>query len=318
MVYGRGLRKHCRVPRSTRPPEAPPPPAEQLVSSSDLVRHFGLWQERATRAPLYILHRGRPRFVMTSIETMEALCAPHALVGAGEPTRSAIDATALLDATSDLILFADAAGAITASSRAARAHFGSVAEIGAPLDAIAPLPTRPFLVDTIRRVIASGISDHLELVSSRRDGRTLAVAIEPAGAGVALFAQDGTTQRDHARALAGEQALAEAMHAAGQVAAARINPRGYVVAPTPALAALTGLPRETLASLRFTALAEIGARAALGAAVEAAMAGGGPAAVDARLLVNRADPVAVRIGLAAVRGAASGGVEGVAAILVAA
>jgi hypothetical protein len=46
----------------------------QMVTSSDLVRHFGHWQDRAAREPVYILHRGRPRFVLTAIDIMNALC----------------------------------------------------------------------------------------------------------------------------------------------------------------------------------------------------------------------------------------------------
>jgi hypothetical protein len=48
----------------------------QTVTASALVRQFGLWQERAARAPVYILHRGRARLALTSIELMEAMCAP--------------------------------------------------------------------------------------------------------------------------------------------------------------------------------------------------------------------------------------------------
>ena len=287
-------------------------PDDQLVTSSALVRHFGLWQERAARAPIYVLHRGRPRFVLTSIETMDALCAPHA---ADDVPRPGVDGTALLDTVSDLVLIADDDGAILASSRAARAHFGLLAEAGAPILGISPTATRPFLADAIHRIIALGVGDRLEIPSAARDGRTLSLAIEPLRHGVAIFAQDATTARDLIDALAAERALEGAMLAATGIAAATINQRGYLVGPAPALAALTGLTPDALALIRFVALAEIGARVALGQAVERALAGEVPPPLSASLLVNRADPLPVRIGLAPLRHA--GTIAGAAAIIVA-
>lgn len=292
---------------------SPALPPEQLVTSSDLVRHFGLWQERAARAPLYILHRGRPRFVLTSIETMDALCATHAPLPA--PRAAGIDATALLDGMRDLAVMADQDGMITASSRTARAHFGATVAAGAAIDMIAPPSTRAFLTDAIRRVLASGIGDRLDIPSAAREGRVLSLAIEPAGSGVVLFAQDGTLEREAAHALASAQALDAALLAATGLACVTINPRGYAVDPSATLAAMTGLARDALTMIRFVALAEIGARVALGAAIEQAMAGKTPAPLHVGLLVNRADPVTVRIGLAPLRIGTA--IEGVTAVLVA-
>lgn len=294
---------------STRPPL----PADQLVTSSALVRHFGLWQERAARAPVYVLHRGRPRLVLTSIETMEALCAPHAADDGAPP---GIDTTALLDTVSDIVLIADKNGSILASSRVARVHFGTLAQTGAPLLGIAAAAARPFLADAIRRAMALGVGDRLEIPSAAREARMLSLAIEPLRHGVVLFAQDGTSASELIDALATEHALAAAMQAATGIAAATINQRGYVTAPAPILSALTGLTPEALALIRFVALVEIGARrVALGEAIERTLAGETPPPLTATLLVNRADPLPVRIGLAPLRRA--GTIEGAAAIIVA-
>lgn len=294
---------------------SPALPPEQIVTSSDLVRHFGLWQERAARAPLYILHRGRPRFVLTSIETMDALCAAHA-PGPDMPAVAGIDATALLDGMHDLVVMADADGIITASSRTARAHFGATVAIGTAINAVAPLAARAFLANAIRRVLSSGMGERLDVPSVAREGRILTLAIEPAGSGVALFARDDTPDRDAAHAVAVAQAMDAALLAATGIASVTINPRGYAVDPSVALSAMTGLTRDALAMIRFVALVEIGDRVALGAAVEQAMAGESPAPLPAALLVNRADPVRVRIGLAPLRVGAA--ITGVAAVLIAA
>ncbi|MEG3175711.1 hypothetical protein U1872_05680 [Sphingomonas sp. RB3P16] len=170
-------------------PVPPADPTEEFVTASDLVRHFGLWQDHAARAPLYILHRGRPRFVLASIAIMEALCAPHGATGA-DPVRPPIDATVLLDVIADLVLVADAGGAIIASSRTARAHFGSIARIGAPIAGIAPPALRDGLRDVIRRVSAWGVGDRFETPSAARAARRLLLVIEPAASGVVIVAGD--------------------------------------------------------------------------------------------------------------------------------
>ena len=292
----------------------PPPPPEQRVTSSDLVRHFGLWQERAVRAPLYILHRGRPRLVLTSVETMNALCTAHA--AAPPPgVASPIDAGVLLDGMRELVVVAAADGAIIASSRTARAHFGASVAPGQAIDHVTTPAARNFLIATIRRVQATGAGSRLEIPSAAREGRTLLLTIEPAGTGIALFAQDSTPEREAAHALAEAQACDAAMLSASGVASVTINLRGYPVDPGAALSAMTGLTRDALKMVRFVDLAEVGGRVALDAAIEQAMAGATPEPLRIDLLVNGADPIGLQIGLAPLRIGAT--VAGATAVLVA-
>lgn len=288
-----------------------PPVADQIVTSSELVRHFGLWQERAARAPLYIMHRGRPRFVLVSAELMQALTASHgpaALPGA-------IEAEALLDAVSDIVLVADADLRVVATSRSARTHFGGLTALDAQLDGIAPTALRELLNATADRVIASGRVETIDLPSPVRAGRLLTATLVPTERGVAVFAQDGTGEREQARTRATAEAAANAMAAAGGVAAATLSARGYVIDPGEALCALTRLSREALARSRFVALVDIGGRVALGDALERVLGDGAVEACDAKLLVNRSSALAVRIGLAPIRTGQA--IEGASAVVVA-
>jgi hypothetical protein len=71
---------------------------------------------------------------------------------------------------------------------------------------------------------------------------------------------------------------------------------------------MTGLSAESLGSVRFVSLFEIGSRVVLGDTINALLARGGQTAISATLLVNRGDPLPVRIGLSAIRqGAAIAG-----------
>ena len=123
-----------------------------------------------------------------------------------------------------------------------------------------------------------------------------------------MIVHDTSLIDDLAQLRAADRAHHAAIEAMGAVATARINLRGYLDAPSPTLATLTGLPAESLASVRFVSLFDIGSRVMLGDTIDALLAQGGETAIAATLLINRGDPLPVRIGLAAIRqGAAIAG-----------
>jgi hypothetical protein len=86
------------------------------VTASTLVRHFGEWQERAARAPVYVLHHGRPRLILVGVELAATL---------GYGGRSDQPAAALLDPILDALdlplLLLDGEGLIARANTAARA-----------------------------------------------------------------------------------------------------------------------------------------------------------------------------------------------------
>ncbi|RDE05123.1 PAS domain-containing protein [Sphingomonas aracearum] len=285
------------------------PGRDQVVTSSDLVRHFGIWQDRAARSPVYVLQRGRPRFVLTTIDVMEALCAPS---GEEAGTSADIDGT-LVDGVSDLVVVADGSLRVSFANQAARAYFGEAAAVGANVAGLSSSSAGTILAEAVRRVAGTGVAESLELPSPTYPCRTLMVAIAPHGGGVTLTARDATLAADLAEARAVDDARRQALEAMRDMAVARINLRGYLEAPDSLLEALTGLSGEALASVRFVSLLDISARALTGDAIEAVIASGEPQVVNARLLVNRSAPVPVRIGLAALR--LNGAVRGVTALI---
>jgi hypothetical protein len=278
----------------------------QTVTASTLVRQFGLWQERAARTPVYILHRGRARLVLTSVDLMEAMCGPAA----------AHDdlAEALLDSIDDLVVIVDEALAITHLSAAARRYFDAGSGPGLVLGRLALGPATDFLVETAARVIARGTAETVEIASPRRPDRRLSVVVQPRHSGAALFAHDVTLEEELKDAAGHVRALDQALAVVEDAAAARINLRGYLEGPTPSLAALTGIAVETLASVRFVTLLEVGSRVAVAEAIEAVIADGCPRGVSAMMPVNRAGSRPIRIGLSLLRRGVAP--DGVAAILI--
>jgi len=284
------------------------PGAAQTVTASELVRQFGLWQERAVHAPVYVLHRGRPRLALASIELMEALCSARLR------DRGAAGLDALLDAIREIVVIVDGDLAVVRMSGAARRYFDLDGQAGLTLDRLGGRVVADFLADRARRAIERGLAETVEIAATRRPGRRLSIDILPWGDGAALIAEDITLDDERRAAQGHVRALDDALAAVEDAAAARINLRGYLEDPTPSLAALTGIAVETLASVRFVTLLEVGSRVAVADAIEAVIADGVPRGVTARMPVNRADVRSIRIGLSLLRRGVAP--DGVAAVLV--
>lgn len=278
--------------------KAPPLPGSangsNVVTASDLVRHFGVWQERANRESVYVLHRGRPRFVLTSVEIMQTLCAPHGgmLPGGADIAKSA---EPLLDLTRDIMLLVDEGLTLIAASRQARGYFGENALRGAALADLLRTTSTALLTEAVRRVMASGLAEEIETAGPYA-GRSIAVAIDPIGAGACLRVNDVTMVDDIAAIRAAQIADADALAATRLAALGRINLRGYLEPPFAPIAAMAGIDSTSLARTRFVGLIDVGTRIAAGEAIEAAIDTRAPTSVDATLLVCGATPKPVRLG----------------------
>jgi PAS domain-containing protein len=293
-------------------PIRPLDPATQrhIVTASDLVRHFGEWQERASRAPVYILHRGRPRHVLTSIDVMNALCVPHDQPGDQEPQAYL---QAMLDVTDEALIIADGSLHLVAASLPARQLLGQDSRTGTSIERLVAGPVAPLLRESARRVIDGGPAERLELMLQRHPQRRFDATISSFDKGIALRLTDTSLADEVGSLRAMRRATDEALGAAGGLASATINLRGYLDTATPSLVTLTGLAPASLESVRLVSLVDIASRPTLGDAIERVVTGAGAMAVNVVLLVNRGPALPVRIGLAAIRHGAA--VVGVAAMI---
>lgn len=288
---------------SLSPPTANAADPSAVVTASDLVRHFGAWQERALRHPVYVLHRGRPRLVLTSVDVMQALCAPH------DPSTATLpDAVAdLLDMTDEVILLAGPDLALIASSVSARRYFGTSARAGAALGGIGGAAAQ-LLSQAARRVRDTGLAETIDIAAPYRD-RRLNFAIRPFPAGLVLIARDATVAEELAEARAEARAITSAIGASGTCVVAHINLRGYVDPPTDGLSAFFGIDDQSILGARFTTLIEVKSRVAVGALLNRVVDDGTAGAVEASMLHAGAEPRPVQVALSPVlRGASVVGV----------
>lgn len=275
------------------------PGAHNVVTASTLVRHFGIWQERAIHEPVYILHRGRPRFVLSTIEIMQALCAPHQSEQGNLADRTAFET--LLELTTETILFCDKSLNIVAASAPARRYLGQSPSADTSFADIAGGPGLEVAKAAILRVAASGHGEDVDISPTRYPGRRLRLSLEPHPLGVAMIARDETMREELQAARSISLAQEDAAAALGCMANVRIGLRGYLETAPLSLCQLTGLSSDALLGTRFVSLLDIAGRALAGDAIESAICDGDSNALTTSLLVNRGSALPIRLGLAPVR-----------------
>lgn len=280
------------------------PKRQNMVTASALVRNFGTWRERALRAPVYILHRGRPRLILASVELVDMLCRPLE-GGDGDDRRLA----ALIEGSPDMIVIVDRALAIVAASRSVRARFGADAVRGAPATGLVAPDGAHALAEAIGRVATSALAEAIDLPLAGEPRRRVSLAIEPHPDGVALFGRETGAATNDDRA-----SLDETFAVADGAAVARIDRYGFLDGPHTALAALTGIGDAMLSTLRVVSLFTIETRGAVADMIAAVMADGGPRSGLARLLTED-EPREVKVAFAARRRAAD--IDGVVALILA-
>ena len=282
-----------------------------VVTTSDFVRRFGTWQERALREPVYILHRGRPRFVMISVETMQQLCEPRA-APTDQPAIGGKADRALLDLVDDMVLLLDGDLEIVASTAAARRYFGTALDQHGAVGGLPDGPAATIIEAALRRVLASGLAETID-VAAPYPARVLSWSITPYLGGVAMMARDATVIDDLAAAHGAQRAFDAALLATGAGVTLRLNLRGHIVGAAPSLATMVGLSASALAGIRFATLIERATRVAVSEAIDAVIVTGENRGVDTDLLVGGHATRPVRIGMAPIRTGAT--IEGVAALI---
>lgn len=268
----------------------------QQVTTSELVRQFGVWQERASRSPVYIVNRGRPKFVLLSVEIMEALCSrTQASGGADEET------AALIDAYEEAVVFVDKQAIVTRTNRAARARFTSAVE-GRSVDML-PSAGGVFIAGAVKRVLRSGTSETIQIASPDYPERELVVKIDATPSGCVIVLRDLTAAEELRDSEANRAALLDAVEASGRTATFRLNSRAALIEPRPMLASMTGAALEHLSGTRLVALIAVSDRQQVSALIDQVFDQGGIVTADIELLVNGGRKQRVVLSLASERGA---------------
>ncbi|MBR0551489.1 PAS domain-containing protein [Stakelama marina] len=270
----------------------------QCVTASEIVRHFGVWQDRAHDHPIYIVQNGQPDLVLGSVDMMQ-----NGGDGAEPGVAPALAADDLLDLFSETVFLLDEALRISKSNASARRYFGcsEVALRGKTLAQALPKPFGTCLDQVAERVARCGSTECVEIELESGLERALAVTIAPVGGGLALVGENIAIREQRDRAVASLGALDSALAAMRGIAEVRINARGFVDAPTESFTAFIGHDAEMVRSVRFASLFDMGSRAGVNEAIETVFREAKSIGIAADLLADGTQTVPVRLGLAPLR-----------------
>lgn len=271
----------------------------EMVSSADIVRNFGLWQDRATHAPVVVTNRGRPRYVLLSFDQWRT-SKPETVVPAAPATERDAEYKALVERMAGGFVILDHMLAVREMSTAAAVL------IGCPADAARGMPIAPLLdrvgigiaVSEIRGVLQSGEDTRFDLPLPGGQLRRLRGHAYPWVNGVAL----SLTPYYETRAdvwLSEQRALEKARNEHRGVFVLRLSVRGTVSMVDDKSVALIGLTRERILQARFVDLLALSARARARDAIEAVLSGAADAmAFDSAILTNGGEECCAAISLA--------------------
>lgn len=269
---------------------------EQSVPATEIVRNFSVWQDRSIEHPVTILHHGRPRSVLLSLEQYgELLMAQGSQDEREEWLRGQLDV--VLAHMKCLFVQVDTNLHISRANHAAAAFFGQKAATlaGQPLDHLFSGPQTRRIIQATRKVLASGLS---ERVKAKWTDRARIVDVAPFPAGAALFGTDigadGEIEDLSVRRDAEEQLLAMMTGCA----VGEIGPDGMLAGVHPTLKRLLRFAPEMIGKTAFCDLFDEGSRRKCGLHVTHVLAGKGPVCCRADLITRDRGAVPIRLFLA--------------------
>jgi PAS domain-containing protein len=278
--------------------------ARESVTSAELVRQFGRWQDQAVAAPVLVTHHGRDRLVLLSaphyrqlLDGVSGWSEDSTASRADEPTREVMDHVA-----QGFIAFSRTMK-VVAINRAACCFLKTEREavLGRCLDERLPGIEETLGYAGLVRAAESGCVATLEMPSFAYEGRWLLFQTFPYGEGAACLFRDITDELE-ARTLAdAKTATLAALAVHGGIGRAKLSPRGTFTDVDDAFAGLVGFTPDGIARARLTDILATRWRAATADAVEAVLEGGSPRQLDVELLTKGGLGREVRIGLAPLR-----------------
>lgn len=272
------------------------------VTSAEVSRNFGAWQDRAMEGPVIVTRHGRPRVVILSASDY-AHTKQQSLNGGGAESEPQLEVAraAILNHMSQGFASFDADLRFTSVNRIYEDFANSSATqlIGRRFEECFPTAS-PILVDHLRRTLRTGEPAEFESRSTTFPDRVHHAQTFPYPGGLALLINSRVEEEERKAQLLEAQAFRSALEATMPLALGVLNVRGGFVRMNPAFCDLTGFSREDLVGVRLTDLVRPAQRHAALKAIDDTLQGGAAVAFDTTILAKGAAERPVRIGMAAI------------------
>lgn len=280
-------------------------PSGQIVTATDLVRHFAAHSRRALNEPVHIMNHGNISLSLISTELFRQLSSEQMQVP--DDSRLAAKLDVLLDLIPTQVILVDHELKLIRINLAARRRIEvSEEEVrGLPLPQILNELIHHFSMRRLERVRDTGVLEEFELTPSDQSSLVYRVRIIPLLKGFALLADEITDKvilrEQNARAAAYENLI----DGLPGLARGTFNIRGIVTETSPMLGALIHSDESRIVGVRFAALFDAASRGAVGDAIEALLTFGTPFSISAALLGNEIENKAVWVNAAPLNSADS-------------
>lgn len=272
------------------------------VTSAELVRHFGRWQDQAANQPVLVTHHGRDRVVLISALRYQELIAANTPAPVG--TEPQVDMLGVL-----LEHVAQGFVAFRPDMTVSRINTTACAFLKAPREAVLgrKLDDWVFGIEdsfgyaNLVRAATSGSTATFQMPSFAYHDRTLECQTFPFEDGAACLFRDITDAID-ARGRADTRTAAfAAMVAHGGIGRAKLSVRGTFTEVDETFAGFAGFAAKGLARARLTDILATQWRVKAADAIEGVLEGGTASAMDVQLLTKAGAERAVRIALSPIR-----------------
>ncbi|WP_162301978.1 PAS domain-containing protein [Croceibacterium ferulae] len=283
------------------------------VTSADFVRHFGGWQDRASKSPIVVTHHGRARLIVLSPEKFAEMASndeEHAISDATSRSTDAAGLEILTDSMDECFIAFDTDLRVVQVNAAICAYLrvGRSQLEGRTLAASVPQSNGSLAYANVVCALESGKSATLEVQSIIYPDRWLRVKTFPFSTGSACLFRDVTEEVEARDAVDIQLATRQALVAHGMVGRCVLTVRATFREVDAAFAALVDLEPQGLLRARFCDIFPLNRRAEAREFVESVLETGKAATLDTRLLRRGHAEEEVRLSMAALTGVHDRGV----------
>ncbi len=265
------------------------------VTSAEIVRNFGSWQDKVVRAPVVVTSHGRPRCVLLSTELYDSMRSES---GPADGTnRTALEHAVLTERMDDGFLAMDYSLTIVSANAIGAMMLACSREllVGASLlDALPAFRNGPG-ESQLRRTIRSGEDGHFFAAGPNYEFRVHAF---PWPTGVALTFRRSTVEDGTEERMLAALSLRQALQVHGAIGMAEVSVRGTFVSVDPAFARIAGFPADRLVGSRLVDILTFNDRARATDAVERTLATQEPKTFVSTLLREAGERRTIRFSLA--------------------
>lgn len=270
---------------------------EQTVPATEIVRHFSAWQDRSNERPITILHHGRPRSVLLSLDRYSDLIAGQGSQNEREEGLRGQLST-VLARMQNLFIAVDRNLYVTRINRAATTFLkqGATDILGQPLAHL--FPKVPGIVVAAQRVIGNGLPEALKMALDASGERQFLVDVTPFPGGAALFCTDVTRTQETEQLRSWREAEERLLSMMTGCAVGEIGKDGMLTAVHPTLRRLLRFPASGLSNRPFCDLFEVQSRRKCRLHVTHVLDGKGAICCRADIVTRDRGAVAIRLFLA--------------------